>query len=142
MHANKKNVPFIMAAHNIPYVATASIAYPSDLVGKLQYAKALRGFKYIHVQSPCPTGWGFDPSHTIKVARLMVETGIWPLYEITEGNIFKLNLKPRELKPVREALSLQSRFRHLDDSEYDYIQGQTVDRWRLLLGMDGNKLPM
>ena len=140
--SNKKNVPFIMAAHNIPYVATASIAYPNDLIGKLQYAKGIKGFKYIHVQSPCPTGWGFDPARTIKVARLMVESGIWPLYEVTEGNNFKITYKPRELKPVREALSLQGRFRHLDDSEYEYIQGQAVDRWRQLLDVDGKKLPL
>ena len=59
-----------MAAHDVAYVATASIAYPSDLVGKIEYAKELKGFKFLHVQSPCPTGWGFSPSDTIKVARL------------------------------------------------------------------------
>ncbi|HIH89443.1 TPA: pyruvate synthase subunit beta [Candidatus Bathyarchaeota archaeon] len=139
--SNKKNVPFIMAAHNIPYVATASVAYPNDLIGKLQYAKTIKGFKYLHVQSPCPTGWGFDPARTIKVARLMVESGMWPLYEINEGN-FKLTYKPRELKPVREALSLQGRFRHLDDSEYEYIQGRAVEHWRQLLDVDGKKLPL
>jgi pyruvate ferredoxin oxidoreductase beta subunit len=137
---NKKNVPFIMAAHNIPYVATASIAFPNDLVGKLQYSKGFHGFKYIHVQSPCPTGWGFDPARTIKVSRLMVESGIWPLYEVTEGGVFKLNYKPRELKPVREALSLQGRYKHLDDSEYENIQSQTVERWRQFLDIDGKKL--
>ncbi len=140
--SNKKNIPFIMAAHNIPYVATASIAYPNDLIGKLEYAKKLRGFKYIHVQSPCPTGWGFEPARTIKVARLMVESGMWPLYEVTEDANFRLTYKPRELKPVREALSLQGRFRHLDDSEYEYIQGRAVDKWRQLLDVDGKKLPI
>jgi pyruvate ferredoxin oxidoreductase beta subunit len=139
---NKKNVPFIMAAHNIPYVATASIAYPNDLVGKLEYAKKLRGFRYIHVQSPCPTGWGFEPSKTIKMARLMVESGIWPLYEVTAGGIFRLTVKPRELKPVREALNLQSRFHHLDDAEYEYIQRQTVERWKQLLDVDSKRLPI
>ena len=140
--SNRKNVPFIMAAHNVPYVATASIAYPSDLVGKIEYAKELEGFRYIHVQSPCPTGWGFDPARTIKVARLMVESGMWPLYEVTEGGAFKLNIKPKELKPVREALSLQNRFRHLTDSEYDYIQKQITNKWAQLLDIDGKKLPI
>lgn len=140
--SNKKNVPFIMAAHNIPYVATASIAYPNDLVGKLQYAKQLKGFKYLHVQSTCPTGWGFDSARTIKVARLMVESGMWPLYEVTEGNNFKLTYKPRELKPVKEALSQQSRFRHLDEKEYEYIQEQVIMKWKQLSEMDGKKLPI
>jgi len=139
---NKKNVPFIMAAHNIPYVATASIAYPNDLIGKLNYAKNLRGFKYIHVQSPCPTGWGFDPSKTIKVARLMVEAGMWPLYEITEGGNFRLTVKPRELKPVKEALGLQTRFRHLEENEYNYIQTQTIEKYTQLIEVDGKKLPL
>jgi pyruvate/2-oxoacid:ferredoxin oxidoreductase beta subunit len=131
-----------MAAHNIPYVATASIAYPNDLIGKLVYAKNLRGFKYIHVQSPCPTGWGFDPSKTIKVARLMVEAGMWPLYEITEGCNFRLTVKPRELKPVEEALGLQNRFRHLEENEYNYIQTLTMDKYAQLLEVDGKKLPL
>jgi pyruvate/2-oxoacid:ferredoxin oxidoreductase beta subunit len=131
-----------MAAHRIPYVATASIAYPNDLVGKLQYAAGIKGFRYIHVQSPCPTGWGFDPSKTIRVARMMVETGMWPLYEVTGDSVFKLNQKPRELKPVKEALSLQGRFRHLQDVEYEYIQLQTAETWSKLLENDGKKLPI
>jgi pyruvate/2-oxoacid:ferredoxin oxidoreductase beta subunit len=138
----KKNTPFIVAAHNVPYVATASIAYPNDLIGKLQYAMTLKGFKYIHVQSPCPTGWGFEPSKTIRVARLMVESGVWPLYEIQEGGAFKLNVKPKELKPVREALNQQNRFRHLTDGEYELIQSSTTEKWQQLLENDGKLLPL
>jgi pyruvate ferredoxin oxidoreductase beta subunit len=72
----------------------------------------------------------------------MVESGIWPLYEVTEGGNFKLSYKPRELKPVREALGMQRRFRHLDDEEYEYIQGQTLEHWEQLINVDGKKLPL
>ena len=136
-----KNLPFILAAHNIPYVGTASIAYPGDLYGKIKYAKKLKGTKFLHVQSPCPTGWGFDPSQTVKIARLMVQTGMWPVYEISEGD-FKLSVKPRELKPVTEALKPQRRFRHLTDTELDEIQVGVEERWQRLLDLDGRKMPI
>jgi pyruvate/2-oxoacid:ferredoxin oxidoreductase beta subunit len=136
-----KNLPFILAAHNIPYVGTASIAYPGDLYGKIEYAKELKGTKFLHVQSPCPTGWGFEPSQTVKIARLMVQTGMWPVYEITEGE-FKLSVKPRELKPVTEALKPQRRFRHLTDIELDEIQVDVEEKWQRLLDLDGRKMPI
>jgi pyruvate/2-oxoacid:ferredoxin oxidoreductase beta subunit len=138
----QKNVPFILAAHHVPYVATASIAYPSDLIGKINYAKKLKGFKYIHVQSPCPTGWGFNTSKTIQVARLMVQSGLWPLYEITEGGNFKLNIKLKELKPVTEALSLQGRYRHLSEDETSEIQVWANEKWFQLIDLDQKKIPI
>jgi pyruvate ferredoxin oxidoreductase beta subunit len=98
--AEKKNVPFIIALHRVPYVATTSVAYPGDLTAKTIYAKGLHGFRYLHIHSPCPTGWGYDPKDTIKVARLSVESGLWPLYEILDGRHLRLTYKPRELKPV------------------------------------------
>ncbi len=138
---HNKNLPFIVAAHDVAYVGTASVAYPEDLVGKIEYAKKLKGFKYLQIQSPCPTGWGFDPSQTIQVARLMVESGLWPLYEITEGNNFKLSYKPKELKPVTEALGIQRRYRHLTDNESSELQTRVNDTWQQLLGTDGKRLP-
>ena len=137
----RKNLPFIVAAHDVAYVGTASIAYPGDLVGKIEYAKGLKGFKFLHVQSPCPTGWGFNPSDTIKVARLTVQSGIWPLFEITDGNDFRLTYKPRELKPVGEALGIQRRFRHLTDEESQEIQSRVNGKWKQLLEIDGKRLP-
>lgn len=67
---------------------------------------------------------------------------MWPLYEVTEDGFFKLNYKPKELKPVREALGIQGRFRHLGDSEYEYVQGRAVEKWKQLLDIDGKKLPI
>lgn len=139
--SRRKNVPFILAAHRIPYVGTTSIAYPSDLVGKIEYANKLKGLKYLHVQSPCPTGWGFEPSKTIGIARLMVQCGMWPLYEITEGKHFRLTVKTKQLKPVKEALKPQRRFAHLTDEEYADIQKMVDEQWQQLLDLDGKKLP-
>lgn len=136
----KKNVPFILALHRVPYVATASVAYPEDLTAKIVYGKGLRGFRYMHIHSPCPTGWGFDPKDTIKVARLSVESGLWPLYEICDGRHFRLTYKPRKLKPVAEALRLQGRFRHLTDEEIAAIQERTTAEWERLLPLDGGEI--
>ncbi len=135
----RKNVPLLIAMHGVPYVATASVAFPEDLLGKLAYAKGVRGFRYIHVSSPCPTGWGFDPKDTIKVARGMVQSGLWPLYEVVDGAL-KLNYKPRELKPVGEVLKMQGRFRHLADEEVERIQRDATAFWSRLLSRDGGEL--
>src|SRR5512136_1665808 len=77
----KKDVPAIMAAHGIDYVATASAAYPLDLFDKIRKAVELQGTKYIHIHTPCPPGWGFDPRYSIKIGRLAIETGYYDLYE-------------------------------------------------------------
>ncbi|HDJ21864.1 MAG TPA: pyruvate synthase subunit beta, partial [Candidatus Bathyarchaeota archaeon] len=101
-NTHKKNIPFIFAAHYVPYVATASLGFPEDLIAKVKYAKDLEGFRMIVIQSPCPVGWRFDASKTIEIARAAVQTGIWPLMEIEYGEDFRLNYKPKELKPVTE----------------------------------------
>ena len=112
----KKDVPMIMAAHNIPYVATASIAFPMDYMNKIKKALSIKGPKYIHVHTPCPTGWRFNPEDTVKVGKLAVETGMWILYEIENGEI-KITKKLKERKPVIEYLKTQKRFRHLMNKE-------------------------
>ncbi len=132
----RKNVPLLVAMHNVPYVATASISYPEDLIGKLEYAKGLKGFRYIHVSAPCPTGWGFDPKDTVKVGREMVMSGLWPLYEVIEGETLRLTYKPRELKPVRDALKIQGRFRHITDPEVEEIQLDVTGFWERLTTKD------
>lgn len=108
----KKNLAAIALAHGIPYVATASIGYPKDLMRKVRKALEIRGPKYLDVHSPCPIGWGFDPARTIEVAKLAIQTGLIPLYETGHD----LPLKSRRIgtpKPVEEYLRLQTRFRHL-----------------------------
>ena len=133
----KKNVPMLVAMHGVPYVATASVAYPEDLIGKLEHAKRLKGFRFIHISAPCPTGWNFDPKETIKVARGMVQSGLWPLFEVTDGKSFKLNFKPKELKPVKEVLKTQGRFRHITDDEANDVQNQVTNFWERLVAKDG-----
>lgn len=136
----KKNVPLILALHGVPYVATASVAYPEDLTAKIVYGKGIRGFRYIHIHAPCPTGWNYDPKDTIKIARLSVDSGLWPLYEITEGRRLRLTYRPRELRPVAEALKLQGRFRHLTEETISAIQTKTTESWERLLSQDGETI--
>jgi pyruvate ferredoxin oxidoreductase beta subunit len=116
----KKPVAEIVAAHRIPYVATASIAYPSDLIGKVKKALEMQP-SFVHIHAPCNTGWGFEPEKTVEVARKAVETGMWVLYEIEEG-AFRITKRIENRKPVEEYLGMQKRFRHLTDKEIRKIQ--------------------
>ncbi len=117
----KKNIPMIIAAHGVPYVATASISYPEDFIKKVQKAKETDGPAYIHLHQPCTTGWGYDPSKTIELGRLAVETGSWILYEIEDGE-FHVTYRPVERKAVDEYLMAQKRFKHLSEEERKDIQ--------------------
>ena len=132
----KKNIPMIFAAHYVPYIATASVAFPEDLMQKVKYAKDIEGFRIILIQAPCPVGWRFDPAKTIELARAGVQAGVWPLYEIEHGTSFKLNYKPKELKPVSEYLKPQSRFRHMTEAEVNEVQGNVTSNWARLLKAD------
>ncbi|MEW6399320.1 MAG: thiamine pyrophosphate-dependent enzyme [Bacillota bacterium] len=83
----KKDLPRIMLAHGVPYVATASIAYPDDFAGKLRRAASRSGFRYVQVLAPCPLAWGYEPYRTVEMARRAVEEGVWPLWEAEEGRV-------------------------------------------------------
>lgn len=131
----KKDMAAIMAAHRIPYVATCSVAYPEDMVKKVKKAKDIQGCKFIHVFAPCPTGWRSAPETCVKLARLAVQTKVFPLYEIFNGVDYKINVKPTKPKPVSEYVKLQGRFRHLTEEDIKQIQ-RTVDwEWERLLKM-------
>jgi pyruvate ferredoxin oxidoreductase beta subunit len=120
----KKDMPMIMAAHGIPYVATACVGFPEDLISKSAKAREMRGgFRYIHTLGPCTTGWRFPENEAIKIARLAVDCGIWLLYEIEYGE-FTLTYKPRQRKPVKEYLSRQGRFSHLTEDDIRAIQAE------------------
>jgi pyruvate ferredoxin oxidoreductase beta subunit len=107
-----KNVPLIAMAHHIPYVATASVANLRDLEAKVTKAMGFHGARYVHVHVPCPLGWGSDSADTIKVARLAVETGLFPLFEAENGELTG-STRIRHRVPVEEYLKLQKRFAHL-----------------------------
>jgi pyruvate ferredoxin oxidoreductase beta subunit len=130
----KKDMPLIMAAHRIPYVATACPSYPVDFVNKLRKAKEIKGTKYIHVLAPCPTGWRYDTSKTVELGRLAVLTGLWALFEIEYGQ-FKLNppsdrlIDKAKRKPVKEYLTSQGRFRNLTDKDVERIQKWVDEDW-------------
>ena len=117
----KKNMPAIVAAHDIPYVATACPSYPFDLMDKVAKAVATDGPAYIQVLSVCPTGWRCLPELSIRLGRLAVETGMFPLYEVENGK-YKLSLDFPKLRPVYEYMELQGRFRHLSESVINEIQ--------------------
>jgi len=121
----KKNMPAIAAAHDIPYVATACPSYPFDLMAKVAKGAAAPGPAYIHILSPCPTGWRFATDLAIKIGRLAIETGIFPLYEVENGT-YRLNLDLSKLRPVADYMKLQGRFRHLSEDIINEIQ-QRVD---------------
>jgi pyruvate ferredoxin oxidoreductase beta subunit len=107
-----KNVPRIAMAHGIPYVATASVADLHDLEAKVLTAMEVRGSRYIHIHVPCPLGWGSDPSDTLKVARLAIESGLFPVFQARYGHVTGVRKIRRRFK-VEEYLKLQKRFAHL-----------------------------
>ncbi|MFQ5624336.1 MAG: thiamine pyrophosphate-dependent enzyme [Paracoccaceae bacterium] len=107
-----KNLPQIAIAHNIPYVATASVADLHDLEAKVSRAMSMHGARYIHILVPCPLGWGSAAENTIRIARLAVESGFFPLIEAEHGEIVAVG-KIRRKVPVEDYLRLQRRFAHL-----------------------------
>ncbi len=123
----KKDIDAIMAAHRIPYLATASVAYPEDVFKKARKAKEIKGTRFLHIFAPCPSGWKSRPEDTVKLARLAVQTGIFPLYEIEDGERTTMCIKVKERKPINEYLRLQGRFRHLKDQDIVGMQAE-VDR--------------
>jgi pyruvate ferredoxin oxidoreductase beta subunit len=107
-----KDMPLIAMAHEIPYVATATVAELRDLEAKVQRAMELRGPRYLHVLVPCPLGWGSATGETIKIARLAKESGLFPVFEARDGNVSEVSTIRRQV-PVEEYLRPQKRFAHL-----------------------------
>jgi pyruvate ferredoxin oxidoreductase beta subunit len=135
----RKDMLAIAAAHRIPYLASASVGYIRDLRKKIEKAKATSGPSYIHVQAPCPTGWGYEPARTIEVARAAVQSGAWPLYEVVDGEP-RMTVKITKPRPVDEYVAMQSRFSHLGQREVEEIQEQvTRDLGNLLLRCDAGQ---
>jgi pyruvate/2-oxoacid:ferredoxin oxidoreductase beta subunit len=125
-----------LAAHRIPYAATASIAYPEDLVAKVKKAMSINGSRFLHIFSSCPTGWRIPSEMSVKIARMAVQTNIFPLYEVEDGVRYTLNLRPKGYL-VREYFHLQGRFKHLGEADLDQIQEMVDEDWGLLLRKAG-----
>lgn len=134
----KKPLPFIIAAHGIRYAATSCISDIQDLHRKVRKALAAEHASFIHVLVPCTPGWGIASDATLEVAKLAVETGVFPLYEIENG-VLKLTHRVDKKKPVEEYLKLQGRFKHLGEVEIKKIQEYVDARYAHLLGIEGKK---
>ena len=132
----KKNVFEIVAAHGIPYAATASVGYLPDFLRKLERARDIRGTRFIHVIAPCPTGWGCPEADMVDVARDIVDCGLWYLAEYegpqisgVPGGQFKLSRNPREFASIEEYLRRQGRFRALTDDEIVQVEAGRDAKW-------------
>jgi pyruvate ferredoxin oxidoreductase beta subunit len=135
---NQKDITAIMESHGIPYVASANACYPLDLYEKVKRAKTIRGTRFIHVFTPCSPGWGFPFSDTIRIGKLAVETGWVVLYEVEDG-IFRLTsasesiARKGNLKPLREYLTEQGRFKNITAEQISELQDWVNTRWKRYL---------
>jgi pyruvate/2-oxoacid:ferredoxin oxidoreductase beta subunit len=132
----KKDMEMIMLAHGVPYVASASVAYPDDLVRKFEKARNIKGTRFIHLLSSCPPGWGIDSAVSVKVTRMATRSCVFPIYEIEEGK-YTVNVLPGEKIPVEDYLQAQGRFRQMGKKMTHVVQDQVDRRWQELLSRSG-----
>jgi len=120
-----KNMPALAMAHEIPYVATATVADLHDLEAKVERAMTFQGARYLHILVPCPLGWGAAPCDTVRIARLATQTGLFPVFEAEHGEVVRVT-KIRHLAPVTDYLRLQGRFAHLFDEAGELLRPDIV----------------
>jgi len=132
----KKKMIDIMAAHSIPYIATASVAYPQDLIEKFKRARQFKGTRFLHVFAPCPTGWKLAPELSVAMARQAVTAKVFPLLEVTDdGKTWKI-WKDFEPSPIKDYLMAQGRFRHLGEEDLRWVEEETEKYWQYLLSRE------
>lgn len=132
----KKDIMGIMAAHRIPYAATATVAYPEDLARKVRTALAAKGgMRFLHLLSACPPGWKMAADESIEAMRRAVRSNVFPLYEVRDGRDYSITLWPDQELPVEEYFSLQGRFAPLlaDDELLDLVRMNVKERWWALV---------
>ena len=135
---HKKDIFGIMYSHHIPYMASGCPSFPVDLVEKVKRAKETKGTRFIHLLSPCPPGWGYPSSMTIKVGKLAVETGIWVLYEVIDGSLKFTGLSKMiyegrvRRKPIQEYLKMQRRFKGITEEDIRLIEEWVETYWDYL----------
>ena len=131
----KKDIVEILAAHRVPYVAAVTPAYPEDFLRKVEKAKKIKGFRFFHILSPCPPGWKMPSDYSVQAARLAVQTKVFPLLEIENGEKYTINYEYPKDVPLDEYLKLQGRFKHLfkTPEKIEHIKEQVKKRWEYLL---------
>jgi pyruvate ferredoxin oxidoreductase beta subunit len=131
---NPKDMPRIMEAHGVPYVASTSAVYPADVYDKVAKARDIRGLRYIHMNVPCPSGWGFDPKDTVRLGKMAVDAGLVVLYEI-EDDRFRLTGRSAALAKsgkrvsIAEYIATQGRFRGMPEGSVEEVQAWVDGRW-------------
>ncbi|HSV42606.1 MAG TPA: thiamine pyrophosphate-dependent enzyme, partial [Methanomassiliicoccales archaeon] len=125
---HKKDMMAAIMAQDVPYAATLSIAHMNDFVRKVEKAKSMEGFRFLHIMTPCNSGWKTEPSATYDLARLAVETGMWTLYEIENGEK-RITYRPKEMMPVENYLRLQGRFKHMSKEDVEILQKWLCKKW-------------
>jgi pyruvate ferredoxin oxidoreductase beta subunit len=129
-----KNLPAIIAAHSPTYVASCSAAYPTDFHDKIRKALSLKGLKYIHIHTPCPSGWQIEERLTVTIGKAAVESGLYVLYEIEDGEM-KLSppsarlLTKKKTRPVTDYLEPQGRFKTLPVEAIEKLQQEVDAKW-------------
>ena len=136
---DKKNVFEIVAAHDIPYAATASIGYLQDFINKVERAKGVHGTRFIHVMAPCPTGWGHATDVTADIAKEAVDCGMWYLAEFegsresgVPGGAFRLNRNPKEFSDIEHYLRSQKRFKHMSEDDVQHAVAGRDAKWEFI----------
>jgi pyruvate/2-oxoacid:ferredoxin oxidoreductase beta subunit len=138
---NPKDLPRIMEAHDVPYVASTSAVYPTDVYDKVVKARGIHGLRYIHMNVPCPSGWGFDPKDTVRLGKMAVDAGLVVLYEIEDGR-FSLTGRSAALAksgkrvPVADFIATQGRFRGMPEGSVEEVQTWVDGRWAGYLKRD------
>jgi 2-oxoisovalerate ferredoxin oxidoreductase beta subunit len=128
----KKDMDEIIIAHKIPYLATATAAYPQDMIAKFKKARSVKGMRYIHLLSACPTGWKTPENISVELMRLAVLSNIFPLFEAENGEIFRQTVIPDQVIPVNKYMHLQGRFKHLSDGDIQKYQAHVNARFERL----------
>ena len=137
----KKDMLAVMAAHRIPYAASVSLAHLEDTKRKLSYAVAKEGFRFLHVLSPCPTGWKSEPALGLELVRLAVRSGLWPVYEIFDGKRYVVNIEPDFSEEALDLyLTLQRRFQKSGLKASD-LKPAIEKNWQVLRALSGRIVP-
>ena len=126
----KKDIMSIMTAHRIPYAATLSVAHPEDVARKIETALSMKGFRFLLMHSPCPTGWKSEPEDSIELVRIAVASGLFPVYEVFDGAGYRINVRPDGTDPAAY-FERQRRFRD-EEIDLDVTRSVCAERMRRL----------